>query len=102
MQAKELIEHTMFENLPLDRIASEVGLSSYSLIRAFHKTFGTSPHAWRMKARVRAAASELQLRRMPLAQIAVSCGFSDQSHLSRTFKRIYGITPGRYRLMHKV
>jgi AraC-like DNA-binding protein len=97
--ARALIADAVFENTLIDSIAEEVGLSAYALIRRFKKVYGISPHAWRMQARANEAARMLR-EKTSLADVAGSCGFADQSHMSRIFKKVYGVTPGQYGLMH--
>jgi AraC-like DNA-binding protein len=84
-RARDLIADAVFKNTLIDSIAEEVGLSAYALIRRFKKVYGISPHAWRMQARANAAARLLS-DNAPLADVAGSCGFADQSHMSRIFK----------------
>jgi AraC-like DNA-binding protein len=98
-RAKHILATELFENRTLDSVADEVGLSIYSLIRHFKETYGFSPHAWRVQARANEAAKMIRGNE-PLADIAGYCGFADQSHLNRVFKRVYGVTPGQYSLMH--
>jgi AraC-like DNA-binding protein len=98
-RARHILAGALFENMLLARVAEEVGLSVYSLIRHFKEGYGFSPHAWRMQARASAAAKLLRSNES-LAHVAGSCGFADQPHLTRVFKRVYGVTPGQYSLMH--
>jgi AraC-like DNA-binding protein len=98
-RARTILDGDICDNRSLDDVARQVGISSFALIRGFTKTFGLPPHTWRMQARARAAALRLS-RHEELAQVAPSCGFVDQSHLARVFKRVFGVTPGQYRSMH--
>jgi AraC-like DNA-binding protein len=98
-RARRILGGALFDNIMLEAVAAEVGLSIFSLIRRFHETYGFSPHAWRMQARANEAAKLLRQKK-PLATVAGSCGFADQSHLTRVFKKVYGVTPGQYSLMH--
>lgn len=98
-EARRLLSLHVFEHRTLEEIASQVGMSNSELIRRYTKTYAITPHGWRMQARVRAAA-ELILANENLVEVADVCGFTDQSHLNRVFKRVYGVTPGQYRLMH--
>jgi AraC family transcriptional regulator len=84
-------------DLSLDDLAGEVGLSKYHFSRRFKARTGQSPYQFVIYERVRAARRLLRDTTRPLAQIALDVGFSSQSHLTRTFKRHVGTTPGRYR-----
>lgn len=83
------------ENVSLEKLACEAGLSPFYFCRVFHQQTGLSPHAYQTLVRVRRAKS-LLAKRVPIPQAAVEAGFCDQAHLTRHFKRIYGVTPGRY------
>jgi AraC family transcriptional regulator len=84
-------------NLSLDDLADEVGISKYHFSRRFKKRTGQSPYQFVIYERVRAARQQLRETTQPLAQIALSTGFSSQSHFTRTFKQHMGVTPGQYR-----
>lgn len=71
------------------------GLTESHLIRAFHREFGLPPHAYHLRRRL-AAASELLADGVSVSTVAYECGFADQSHLSRKFKEIYGLTPAAW------
>ncbi|WP_244271415.1 helix-turn-helix transcriptional regulator [Pseudovibrio axinellae] len=77
-------------------LASQAGLSEFHFQRMFTLSRGISPHKWVMSKRVNLAKSELR-GSQTIAQIASSCGFSCQSHLTRAFKAEVGTTPARYR-----
>jgi AraC family transcriptional regulator len=64
---------------------------------AFKRTFGVSPHAYVMKRRVTMAADLMLNSDAPLSEIAVNCGFADQAHFSRQFRRAMGRTPSAWR-----
>lgn len=81
---------------PLTNIASECGLSTGHFARAFKRSTGKSPHQWAVLRRIE-AAKEMMRVGIPLAEIAVACRFSDQSHLTRAFSQATGLTPGRWR-----
>jgi AraC-like DNA-binding protein len=61
----------------------------------FKDRVGLTPHAYQDQLRVR-RAKQLLDREVPIAQAAVEAGFYDQAHLTRHFKRVMGVTPGRY------
>lgn len=96
LRARDLLASRLTENVTLDELASAAGLERFALLRTFARTYGLPPHAWVIQERVRRA--QVLLRGgTPLAQVAFEVGFSDQSHLSRHFKRLTGVTPGCYR-----
>jgi AraC-like DNA-binding protein len=83
------------EAVSLTRLAEVAGLSSFYFIRVFRAAFGVTPHTYLTRLRLERARMLLRTA-MPIAQAAVAAGFSDQSHLTRLFKRVYGTTPGVY------
>ena len=90
-----LMEARLAGPLHLADIARECGVSPFQLIRAFHAVFGVPPHAYLMQVRLRRARAML-VRGESITTAAFACGFVDQSHLTRVFKRYYGMTPGAY------
>lgn len=64
---------------------------------AFKRTFGTSPHAYLMKRRISMAVEQMLGTDAPLSEIAMNCGFADQAHFSRQFRRTMGSTPSNWR-----
>jgi AraC family transcriptional regulator len=90
--------HARFgEPIGLSELARAVGVHPVSLARAFRACFGTSLGAYLRQLRVDQAAEQLVSTDLPIAAIAVSTGFSDQSHLTRLFRRAIGTTPARFR-----
>jgi AraC family transcriptional regulator len=81
----------------LAELAALCGLSRSYFARAFKQTTGTSPHHWLLMHRARRAKDLLRATRLPIAEIAVACGFADQSHLTRVFSKAFGISPGAWR-----
>ena len=71
------------------------GLDRWTLARGFRTAFGTSPSRFRTMRQLD-QARRLIAREAPLAEAAASAGFADQSHMSRQFKRAYGLTPGQW------
>jgi AraC-like DNA-binding protein len=80
------------EPLRLEDVAAAVDLSIYQLIGLFKRTAGLPPHAYLTQLRLDVACRDLR-HGLPLAEVAASAGFYDQSALNRHFKRTYGITP---------
>ncbi len=93
--AIDYIQANFGERLELAALANQVGLSRYYFLRVFHQTVGMPPHAYVQNVRVQ-RAQDLILRGEPLATVAHTVGFSNQSHLTRSFKRFVGITPGAF------
>lgn len=84
------------EPLTLSRLGAVARMNKYTLLRAFVKTKGITPHRYLETLRV-SAAGELLEQGCGLSYAAAHCGFADQSHLTRHFKRMTGLTPGQYR-----
>lgn len=80
----------------LEKLAAIANLSPFHFNRVFTKQFGMPPHAFQVHWRV-SQAKKLLREGLDIAQTALHCGFADQSHLNRHFKRIIGITPGQYK-----
>jgi AraC family transcriptional regulator len=83
--------------VPLADVARECRLSSSHFQRAFHRTVGMPAHKWLLSRRIELAKEKLRDGRSSLSDVALACGFSDQSHLTRVFKRLVGISPGAWR-----
>ena len=96
-QAKELLHAHFSEALTLDGIAKSVGTHPVHLARVFRQNYHCTIGEYVRKLRIGFACREISTTNSPLALIASQAGFYDQSHFSRTFKRIIGITPGEYR-----
>jgi AraC family transcriptional regulator len=78
-------------------LARECGLSSGYFSRAFRQTTGVTPHQWLIRKRVERARQLLLGNGLELADIALVCGFVDQSHFTRVFAKFEGDSPGRWR-----
>jgi len=85
------------ENISIQTLASIVGLSRFHFTRAFKQSEGVTPHQFLLQCRVKRVQELLTATELPLSQIALAAGFSDQSHCSRRFRELVGITPSRYR-----
>lgn len=92
-----LVEADEEERLSIAAIASELGVSRNHFFVAFREATGVSPYQWLLNQRIDRARRLLRTTDLPLAQIAMHCGFSDQSHFTRIFGRIEGMSPGRWR-----
>jgi AraC-like DNA-binding protein len=92
-----LMRERLGESLRLEQMASAVGMSADHFARRFAATTGTTPHRYLMNLRVQRARRLLERSDMPVAQIAVNCGFSSQAHMTATFRQLVGVTPARWR-----
>ena len=99
--AKEMIRSHLDGEVSLARIASECGISAAHFARAFKVSTGTPPHRWLMDQRIEESKRLLVGSALSLTDIAVKCGFADQSHFTRAFSARMGTTPGRWRLVRK-
>lgn len=89
------------EPLTLQKLASLAGFSQSQLERRFQKFLGTTPIDYVLKVRVEAARTLLETTNRTIADIAVSTGFYDNSHLTRHFKRLRGCSPMAYVKRHR-
>lgn len=89
------IEQNFAQPIGLSELAALCGLSLHRFVTVFRGQVGIPPHQYLCRTRVRHARRLLR-EGLPLAAVAIDSGFCDQSHLSRHFKRQYGITPGCY------
>ena len=96
-RATEIVEARFLERLSLNAIASEVGVHYVHLSRQFHKYNRCTIGELIRRRRVQYASHLLAHTETPLAEIALTCGFSDQSHLSFLFKRYMGLSPSKFR-----
>ncbi|GLG82938.1 AraC family transcriptional regulator [Acinetobacter calcoaceticus] len=84
--------------ISLEELAQQVGLSRYAIIRLFKANVGLTPHAFQINLKVNQARAQLK-QGIPLAELAVNLGFSDQSHFHKAFKAHTGITPRQFQLV---
>lgn len=98
-QAKQLLHDRFTETLTLAEIARHVGVSPAYLAQMFHKHYFNTVGGYLRQLRLEFACREMVTSNAPLCQIALAAGFSDQSHLTRMFKRHMGISPAQYRKM---
>jgi transcriptional regulator GlxA family with amidase domain len=92
-----MLEADLAGRLSLADLAQACGLSIRHFTRAFRQSTGLSPHQWLVRQRVERAKALLQGSSSTLSEIALACGFADQSHFSRLFSRATGTSPGVWR-----
>ena len=95
-----LIESRLDRDVSIPELAKECRLSASHFTRAFRQTTGVPPHRWIIDKRVERAKELIAEGQFDLAQIALACGFFDQSHLTRAFVRNEGCGPGKWRRVH--
>jgi AraC-like DNA-binding protein len=96
-RAKEFMLDDLAADLSMAEVASRCGLSPGHFARAFRASTGLPPHRWRLQRRVAKARDLLRSSTDPLVEIALKCGFADQSHFTKTFTRLVGLAPGAWR-----
>lgn len=94
------IDDHLAEALTIERMAGRVGMPAAHFARAFKRATALSPWAHVVEQRLRRAAS-LLCRGESAASVAARCGFSDQAHLGRLFKRRFGVPPVAYSIRHR-
>ena len=99
-RAKELLAAKIDGDLSIADVADACHLSRSHFTRAFRDTTGQTPYQWLMAQRLERACVLLRDAAVPLAQVAMVCGFSDQSHFTRVFARHMGMAPGIWRRRH--
>ncbi len=94
-RVKVFIETHYAEPLFLEELATLAYTSPYHLIRIFSQEVGIPPHLYQQQVRMR-RAKEMLASGMTGSEVALATGFSDQSHFGNVFKKMVGITPGKY------
>ena len=93
----EKLSEEFTENFSTEDLAAEAGVHPVHLAAVFRQFYRETMGEYVQKLRVAHASQMLLDREVPLAEIAYSSGFSDQSHFTRIFKRVVGVTPGAFR-----
>jgi AraC-like DNA-binding protein len=100
-RATEFLAAHINVEFTIAELAEKCDLSRSYFIKAFRATFGRTPYRWLLEYRV-ARAKDLLISDMPIAEIAVACGFADQSHMTRVFSDIAGEPPGNWRRLNRL
>jgi AraC family transcriptional regulator len=98
-RAIDYIEANLAEDISLPELATVTGLSPVYFARQFKRATGLAPHQYLLGARAARARRLLALGTLPTAAIALECGFCHQEHLTRVFRKRFGVTPGAYRTL---
>ena len=96
-RVKERLHNGFRERLRMCDLAQEAGIHPVHLARVFRQIERRTPGEYQQQLQVRAACNLLRDSEWPLAAIAAECGFADQSHFTRVFRRLAGTTPARFR-----
>lgn len=94
-RVKEYLDCYPSEDISLMQLANIAGLSKFHFIRQFKKMFELAPHSYQLQSRLKKAKNLLRAGVKP-AMVATDCGFHDQSHFNRHFKKTLGTTPSRF------
>jgi len=97
---ESFVAHHLDARIQNADLAGLIGLSRSHFHRAFRGSFGVSPQNYVARRRIEHAKMLMLLSSDPLVQIALSCGFSDQAHFSRIFRRAAGMPPFQWRRAH--
>ena len=95
--AQEMIVASAFARVSVSEVAQRVGVHPYHLGQVFKASYGCTISEYVQRMRVTRALALLEGSTESLSAVAFACGFADQSHLTRVFKRMTGVTPGAYR-----
>ncbi len=96
-KALQYIRGNLGGDLSVEFLANLAGVSQTHFRRLFQEALGTSVHQYVQGARLEQARKFLGTTRMPISRIAEECGFSSQSHLTTSFRKVYSATPAEYR-----
>ena len=94
-RVRQYIHEHFAESVTLNTLAQHVSLSPYYLLRAFRAEVGMPPYAYLESVRIQRTQQLIKAGKA-LAEVAAEAGFSSQSHMTRQFKKIIGVTPGQY------
>jgi AraC-like DNA-binding protein len=92
----EYLDAHFLENVTLSELSDIAGLSVFHFLRLFRATAGLPPHAYLIQRRIDYARGLLS-QGFPIVHVGLEAGFADQSHFTRWFMKIVGVTPGHYR-----
>ena len=90
------IDSHIGERISLDELARQAGVSRFHFARQFRLSTGESPMEYLRRVRIERSKSILQSRDSTIAEVAARLGFSDQSHFTRIFGRLVGVSPGSF------
>jgi AraC family transcriptional regulator len=95
-RVRDYLHSEFTRSISLADLATIAGVHPSHLAKAFRRVYGRTIGGYVRQLRVEHGAMLLKQRQLPLADIAIACGFHDQSHFTRVFAKAFGISPGRY------
>jgi AraC family transcriptional regulator len=95
-RVRTYIDDHIGERISLDALAGQAGVSRFHFARQFRLSTGESPMGYLRRVRIERSKSILQSRETTIAEVAARLGFSDQSHFTRIFGRLVGVSPGSF------
>jgi AraC family transcriptional regulator len=95
-RVKAYIDDHIGERISLNELARQAGVSRFHFARQFRLSTGESPMGYLRRARIERSKSILQSHETTIAEVAARLGFSDQSHFTRIFGRLVGVSPGSF------
>lgn len=95
----QYVEEHLDQNISLQDLAGLVQLSVFAFIRKFRADFQATPYGYVMAQRIKRAQQQLARKDVPLKVVAANCGFADQSHMNRVFRRLLNMTPVEFQRM---
>ena len=93
---RRILEQRHGERITLHDLGDALNLSPFQALRLFQRHCGITPHQYLVRYRVE-KASRMLLDGEAIAEVAAQVGFTDQSHMTRHFKKVLGVTPSQYR-----
>lgn len=96
-RAKEIMQTRLASHLTIADIAAECKLTPSHFARSFRRSTGVAPHQYLSQLRIDEAKRVMLTTKLPLADVALICGFGDQSYFTRVFSRSVGVSPGAWR-----
>jgi AraC family transcriptional regulator len=96
-RVEEFLMAHLAADIGLDALAAIADLSPKHFARAFRQSTGMPPHRWLIQRRIDRAKALLRTTDTTLVEIALACGFADQSHFTASFRKLVGLTPGSLR-----
>lgn len=101
LRAKEMLDEEFNENITVDSLAKSVETHPTHLVREFRRYYKMTIGEYVRQKRIRFASQKLISSNAPIVEIAIESGFFDQSHFTRIFKRVTGVTPAIFREIFK-